>query len=121
MHFCSKGFVLFFFRIVPYLVEECQGLDGDVEADQVDQFVHRLHLLVQLGGVQDGVGEGSVDPGQERFHQLCVNLAFLDRHGEEGEIYFDEFGSQTENDNIKKDNTRQGKFKCRCVILTYLC
>ena len=87
------------FRIVPYLVEECQGLDGDVEANKVHQFVHRLHLLVQLGGVQDGVGESSVDPGQERLHQLCVNLALLDRHGEEGEVYFDEFSSKAEKEN----------------------
>ena len=106
MCFGSNGFVLFFVRIVPYLVEECQGLDGDVEADQVDQFVHRLHLLVQLRRVQDGVGEGSVDPGQERFHQFCVNLAFLDRHGEEGEIYFDEFSSQTEKIIFKRENKR---------------
>ena len=49
--------------ITAYLVEECQGLDGDVEADKVDQLVHRLHLLVQLGRIKDGVGESSIDPG----------------------------------------------------------
>ena len=96
----SVFFVCCYVRIVPYLVEECQGLDGDVEANKVHQFVHRLHLLVQLGGVQDGVGKSSVDPSQERFHQLCVNLAFLDRHGEEGEVYLDEFSSKAEKYNI---------------------
>ena len=79
--------------ITVYLEEECQGLNGDVEADKVDQLVHRLHLLVKLSGIKDGVGESSIDPGQECFHQLCVNLTFLDRHGKEGEVYLDEFGS----------------------------
>ena len=98
-----------------YLVEECQGLDGDVEADKVNQLVHRLHLLVQLGRIKDGVGESSVDPSQECFHQLCVNLTFLDRHGKEGEIYLDEFGSQTE-----KEEKIKGNLKC-VSLLTYPC
>ena len=79
--------------LTPHLVQECERLDGDVEADEVDQLVHRLHLLVQLGGIEHGVGEGPVDPGEERLHQLRVHLPLLDRDGEEGEVNLNEFRS----------------------------
>ena len=51
--------------------------------------MHGLHLLVQLLGLQHRVGEGSVDAGQESFHQLGVNLALLHGGGEEGEVDLD--------------------------------
>ena len=99
-------------RHVSHLVEECERLDGDVEADEVDQLVHGLHLLVQLLGLQHRVGEGSVDAGQESFHQLGVNLALLHGGGEEGEVDLDKFGGQAAN-NIIID--MDGKSTRRCV------
>ena len=82
--------------------------------------MHGLHLLVQLLGLQHRVGEGSVDAGQESFHQLGVNLALLHGGGEKGEVDLDQFGGQAANNIIVDMDGEIYTSLCKLKIDTYL-